>query len=31
MADFPTLGADAARLEALPAFQAISQPFIPPA
>ena len=31
MADFPVLAAHAARLEALPAFQAISQPFIPPA
>jgi glutathione S-transferase len=31
IADFPTLGAQAARLEALPAFQAISQPFIAPA
>jgi glutathione S-transferase len=30
MADFPALGADAERLEALPVFQAISQPFIPP-
>ena len=28
MADFPALAAHAARLEALPAFQAISQPFI---
>lgn len=27
----PALSADAARLEALPVFQAISQPFIPPA
>ena len=27
----PALAADAARLERLPAFQAISQPFIPPA
>ncbi len=31
MADFPALGVHAARLEALPAFQAIMQPFIPPA
>jgi len=31
MADFPALNAHAARLEALPVFQAISQPFIPPA
>jgi glutathione S-transferase len=31
MAEFPRLGADAARLEALPAFQAIQQKFIPPA
>ena len=31
MAAFPKLGADAARLEALPAFQAIAQRFIPPA
>ena len=31
MAAFPRLGADAARLEALPAFQAIAQRFIPPA
>jgi glutathione S-transferase len=31
MADFPALKAAAARLEALPVFQAISQPFIPPA
>ena len=31
MADFPALAAHAARLEALPAFQAIQQPFIPPA
>ena len=31
MADFPALGAHAARLEALPVFQTISQPFIPPA
>jgi glutathione S-transferase len=30
MADFPALKAAAARLEALPVFQAISQPFIPP-
>ncbi len=30
-ADIPTLAADAARLERLPAFQAISQAFIPPA
>lgn len=31
MADLPALGAHAARLEALPAFQAIQQRFIPPA
>jgi glutathione S-transferase len=31
MTDFPALGAHAARLEALPAFQAIAQPFIAPA
>ena len=31
MAQFPALAAHAARLEALPAFQTISQPFIPPA
>jgi len=31
MADFPTLGADAVRLEALPVFQTIAQRFIPPA
>jgi glutathione S-transferase len=31
MGDFPALGAHAARLEALPAFQVISQPFIAPA
>ncbi len=31
MTEFPALGAHAARLEALPAFQAIKQPFIPPA
>jgi glutathione S-transferase len=30
MAQFPALGAHAARLEALPVFQRISQPFIPP-
>ncbi len=30
MADFPALGAHAAALEALPVFQAISQPFMPP-
>jgi hypothetical protein len=30
MTDFPALAAHAARLEALPAFQMISQPFIPP-
>jgi glutathione S-transferase len=30
MANFPTLSAHADRLEALPAFQAIAQPFIPP-
>jgi glutathione S-transferase len=31
IAAFPALAAHAARLEALPVFQAISQPFIPPA
>lgn len=31
MADYPALDSHAARLEALPAFQAISQPFIAPA
>lgn len=31
MRDFPALSAHAARLEALPVFQAISQPFIAPA
>ncbi len=31
MTDFPSLGAHAARLEALPAFQVIAQPFIAPA
>ena len=31
MAEFPALAAHAARLEALPAFRTISQPFIPPA
>ena len=31
MTDFPALGADAARLEALPVFQTIVQKFIPPA
>jgi len=30
MADYPALSAHAARLESLPVFQAISQPFIPP-
>lgn len=30
MADFPALTAHAARLEALPVFQTIAQPFIPP-
>ena len=29
--DYPALSAHASRLEALPAFQAIVQPFIPPA
>jgi glutathione S-transferase len=29
--DYPTLGAHATRCEALPVFQVISQPFIPPA
>jgi hypothetical protein len=28
--DYPALYAHSARLEALPAFQQISQPFIPP-
>lgn len=31
MSDFPALAADAARLEAMPVFGEISQPFIPPA
>jgi len=31
MTDHPALGAHAARLEALPAFQTIAQPFLPPA
>ncbi|CAI2935555.1 glutathione S-transferase family protein [Aminobacter niigataensis] len=31
MVDFPALAADAARLEAMPVFQEISQEFIPPA
>jgi glutathione S-transferase len=31
MADYPALSAHAARMEALPVFQEISQPFIPPA
>jgi len=31
MADFPALAAHAARLETLPVFKEISQPFIPPA
>lgn len=31
MLDYPALDAHARRLEALPAFQAIQQPFIPPA
>jgi glutathione S-transferase len=31
MTDFPALNAHATRLEALPVFKAISQPFIPPA
>ena len=31
LAGFPALAAQAARLEALPAFQAICQPFVPPA
>ncbi len=30
MADFPALGAHAAKLEALPAFQVIAQKFVPP-
>ena len=29
--DYPTLADEAARLEALPVFQAIAQPFVPPA
>ena len=31
VAEFPALAAHAARLEALPAFQAIVQPLVPPA
>jgi len=31
IADFPALAAHAARLEALPAFKAVAQPFIAPA
>jgi glutathione S-transferase len=31
LADFPALAAHAARLEAMPVFKSISQPFIPPA
>jgi hypothetical protein len=31
LAEFPALKSHAARLEALPAFQEIQQPFIPPA
>ncbi len=31
MAEFPALAVHAARLEALPVFQAITQPFVPPA
>ena len=31
LAGYPALAADAARLEAMPVFQQISQPFIPPA
>lgn len=31
MPDFPALAADSARLEAMPVFHEISQPFIPPA
>ncbi|BBK33369.1 glutathione S-transferase [Stella humosa] len=31
MADFPALAGHAARMEALPAFQTIRQPFVPPA
>jgi glutathione S-transferase len=31
MADYPALAAHATKLEALPVFQSISQPFIPPA
>jgi hypothetical protein len=31
MGDFPALSAHAARLEAMLVFQAIMQPFIPPA
>ncbi len=30
MADYPALRAHSAQLEGLPAFQEISQPFIPP-
>jgi glutathione S-transferase len=30
LSDIPSLADDAARLEALPVFQTISQPFIPP-
>lgn len=31
LAEYPALAAHAARLEALPAFQAVQQPFLPPA
>jgi hypothetical protein len=31
MSDYPALGAHSTRLEALPVFQTISQPFIAPA
>ena len=31
MSDYPALQAHAARMEALPVFQAVQQPFIPPA
>ncbi|MER8485718.1 glutathione S-transferase family protein [Mesorhizobium sp. M1322] len=31
LADFPALGAHAERMEALPVFRTVSQPFIPPA
>jgi glutathione S-transferase len=31
MADYPALAAHCAKLEAMPAFQSVSQPFLPPA